>query len=141
MYNALLHSHSGLRWVVLILLIINILNAYRAKSGTGLTATDKKMSLFGLIATHVQFIIGLVLYWKSPKVHFGEGMMSNDSFRFFTMEHSVLMLVAIVLITLGNRDAKTGNAKKMFWKLFFALILMLLGIPWPFREALGGSWF
>ena len=141
MYSAFLHTHSGLRWIVLILLIINILNAAGCLKGKAVTPQMKKLSLFGLIATHVQFLTGLVLYWQSPKVQFSENTMGNDLLRFFTMEHSVMMLIAIVLITIGNRHAKLGNGKRMFWMYLIALIVILIGIPWPFRAALGGSWF
>jgi multisubunit Na+/H+ antiporter MnhB subunit len=56
------------------------------------------------------------------------------------MEHTVMMLIAIVLITLGYGHAKKGNFKGVFWYYLIGLIVMLAAVPWPFREALGGSW-
>jgi hypothetical protein len=76
----------------------------------------------------------------SPKVEFSSGTMSNSVFRFFTVEHTVMMLIAIILVTLANRWAKQGNVKKVFWHYFIALIIILAAIPWPFRE-LGAGWF
>ena len=141
MYSALVHSHSGLRWILLILLVATIFSAFGKRNGTvALTAGDKKLSLFTLIATHLQAVIGLLLYYVSAKVEFSANTMSSPTFRFFTMEHTVMMLIAIILITIGNRHAKAGNAKKLFNFYLIALIIILIAIPWPFRAALGGSW-
>ena len=137
----LLHLHSGLRWIVLLLLIINVINAMGAMGGKPLSAQAKKMSLFGLIATHTQVVVGLIVYFFSQKVRFDSTTMSDSVARFFTMEHTVMMLIAVILITMGHRQAKAGNGKKMFWMYFIALLVILAAIPWPFRTALGGSWF
>jgi hypothetical protein len=142
MYPALLHSHSGLRWILLILLVVNILRALSALNNKNpLTVADKKLSLFALIATHLQAVLGFGLYYLSPKVQFSADTMGNSQLRFFTMEHTLMMLIAIVLITFGHRQAKNLNAKGYFWYYFIGLVIMLAAIPWPFRTALGGNWF
>jgi len=142
MYQGLLHAHSGLRWIVLILIIITIFNAIGGLTGNKVyTAKDKKLSFYALIFTHVQALLGVVLYFMSPKVQFSGNTMSNSMLRFFTMEHTLMMLIAIVLVTLGNRVAKAGKVKAVFWYYFIALIIILAAIPWPFRAALGSGWF
>jgi len=141
MNPALLHLHSGLRWIVLLLLIINVINAMGAMGGKPLSAQAKKMSLFGLIATHTQVVIGLIVYFFSQKVRFDATTMSDPLARFFTVEHTTMMLIAVILITMGHRQAKAGNGKKMFWMYFIALLVIIAAIPWPFRTMLGGSWF
>ena len=141
MYEGLLHAHSGLRWVVLLLIIINVFNAIGGLGGGKVFSSgDKKLSLFALIFTHLQAVLGLSLYFISPKVEFGANTMSNSVFRFFTVEHTIMMLIAIVLVTLANRAAKQGNVKKVFWLYFISLIIILAAIPWPFRE-LASGWF
>src|SRR5688572_24943852 len=141
MYSALIHSHSGLRWILLILLVASIFTAFGKRDGkVPLSAGDKKLSLFTLIATHLQAVIGLLLYYVSAKVEFSSNTMSSPTFRFFTVEHTLMMLIAIVLITIGNRHAKAGNAKKLFTFYLIALIIILVSIPWPFRTALGAGW-
>ena len=141
MYEGLLHAHSGLRWVVLLLIIINVFNAIGGLGGGKVYSSgDKKLSLFALIFTHLQAVLGLSLYFISPKVEFGANTMSNSVFRFFTVEHTIMMLIAIVLVTLANRAAKQGNVKKVFWLYFISLIIILAAIPWPFRE-LASGWF
>jgi len=146
MYNGLVHAHSGLRWIVLILLIYAIYNAFSKKNnGTAWTDKDKKITLFAMIFTHTQLLIGLVLYFQSPLVQFSEGFMSNPVYRFYGVEHIFTMIVAIALITVGyskskraSEDAKKFGAVATFYLI--GLVLILAGIPWPFR-GLGAGWF
>lgn len=145
MYNGLVHAHSGLRWVVLVLLLVAIFNAFSKKSSGQWTAKDKKITLFAMIFTHIQLVIGLVLYFISPLVQFSEGFMKNPIYRFYSVEHISLMLIAIALITVGYSkskraatDAKKFGAVATFYLI--GLILILVSIPWPFRD-LGAGWF
>ena len=145
MYNGLLHAHSGLRWIVLILLLAAIFNAFSKKKSGVWTAKDKKISLFAMIFTHVQFLIGLVLYFVSPKVNFVEGFMKDDVLRFFAVEHVLLMVVAIVFITVGHSKSKkaatdAGKFSAIAKFYLIGLVLILASIPWPFRD-LGSGWF
>jgi L-asparagine transporter-like permease len=146
MYNILTHAHSGLRWLVLLFLVWAIINAGR-KMGSQATygANDKKVGLFALIFTHVQLILGLILYFISPKVQFSSATMSDSLLRFYTVEHISLMLIAIVLITMGYSKAKkkaedSQKFKTTFWYYLIGLVLILVSIPWPFR-GLGAGWF
>lgn len=145
MYNGLVSAHSGLRWLVLILLIAAIFNAFSKKKAGAWTAKDKKITLFAMIFTHIQLVIGLVLYFISDKVQFTEGFMKNSVYRFYAIEHISLMLIAIALITVGYSKAKraASDAKKFGAVATFyliGLILILASIPWPFRN-LGAGWF
>jgi hypothetical protein len=140
MYSALTHSHSGLRWILLILLVLTIIRVFGKRSGkVPFTEGDKKLALFTLIATHLQAVLGLGLYFMSTKVEFSGNTMSNPVFRFYTMEHTLMMLIAIILITVGYGHAKKANAKGVFTYYLIALLLILAAIPWPFR-GLGAGW-
>ena len=70
MYNALLHAHSGLRWVALILLVTAIFNAVKGKSSGEYLKKDKMINLFAMILLHTQLLIGILMYFQSPKVQF-----------------------------------------------------------------------
>lgn len=146
MYNGLLHAHSGLRWIVLVLLIWALGKAISGwKTQRAYKNSDRLSALFALIFTHIQLLIGLVLYFISPKVAFVDGMMQNSMTRFFTVEHLVLMIVAIALITVGFSTAKratdaVAKHKKIAIYYGIGLLLILISIPWPFRE-LGAGWF
>jgi len=138
--NILLRAHSGLRYVVLGLLIAAVFTAYSNWQSN--KQGDSKIYLFALIATHTQLLIGLILYFMSPKVDFD--MISNKVFRFYSIEHVFMMLIAIVLITVGRiRSKKLEGADKHRTVLYFyamALVIILAAIPWPFRN-LGAGWF
>ena len=138
--NALLHAHSGLRYVVLVLLLAAIATAYSRWQNAH--TEDSKLYSFALISAHIQLLLGLILYVMSPKVDFS--MISDRLYRFFTLEHALMMIIAIVLITVGRvRSRKVQGADKHRTVLYFyvlALILILIAIPWPFRE-LGAGWF
>ncbi|MCF2519518.1 cytochrome B [Dyadobacter sp. CY351] len=138
--NALIRAHSGLRYVVLVLLIAAIFTAYSnwQKGSQG----DSKVYLFAFIATHTQLLLGLILYTMSAKVNFD--LISEKVFRFYSIEHIFMMLIAIVLITVGRIRSKklTGAAKHRTVLYFYTmgLIIILVAIPWPFRN-LGSGWF
>ncbi|GJM34376.1 MAG: hypothetical protein DHS20C18_33770 [Saprospiraceae bacterium] len=147
MYSALKHSHSGLRWVVLVLLIAAIAAAWKAWSSKDSSqAKPDKMVLLALIFTHVQLLIGLILYFVySPYVQFTAGVMKDKLLRFYTVEHLVGMLIAVVLITIGYSKGKRllpdpKGHKTVFTFYLIGLVLILLSIPWPFR-GLAAGWF
>lgn len=146
MYNMLTHAHSGLRWVVLVLLLVAIGNAFMKWQGNKeFQGGDKKIGLFAMVFTHIQFLIGLVLYFISPRVIFAAESMKNAAARFFLVEHLSIMLLAIAVITIGySRAKRTEDDSKKFKTTFIffliGLILILAGIPWPFR-GYGTGWF
>lgn len=142
--NILVRSHSGLRWIVLGLLVAAIVNATMKKKSGTYTEGDRKLNLFAMVFLHIQLLIGLVLYFTSDKVNF-EYMFESSMLRFYGLEHVFGMLLAIILATVGHSKAKRAdNASRkhrtIFIAYFFALILIVASIPWPFRN-LGGSWF
>ncbi len=146
MYNALLHAHSGLRWVALILLVTAIFNAVRGKSSGEYLKKDKMINLFAMILLHTQLLIGSILSFVSPKTSYQAGWMKDAMLRFFGLEHWLMMVIAIVLVTIGRKKAEKADApivkhqKIVVWYTI-ALIVILAAIPWPFRAALGGQWF
>ena len=148
MYNGLLHAHSGLRWVALLLLVYAIFNAARSQESGQYLKKDKMINLFAMIMLHIQLLIGLGLFFinEHSKVSYAEGWMSSPMQRFFGLEHLIGMLLAITLITFGRKKAeKLKNTRDKHRRIMMSytigLILILLSIPWPFRAALGGAWF
>lgn len=143
------HAHSGLRWVVLILLIAAIGQAISSMGSN--KPFNRKLSLFALISCHIQLVIGLALYFmgsfysKLPETVTDPTMISVN--RFFRMEHIAMMILAIVLITVGNSRAKKGATDKAKYKsiaVFFSigLLLILASIPWPFMTKFANyAWF
>jgi hypothetical protein len=144
MYNGLLHAHSGFRWVILALFIFAIFNAFTRKSV--FEKKDRTLYLMTMIMMHIMLVIGLVLNFLSNKVNYSSGFMKDSVLRFFGMEHLLGMLIAIILVTIGRRKSENAieaadKHKKIKVYYTIALIIVLAMIPWPFRAALGGSWF
>lgn len=144
--NILVKSHSGWRWIVLLLLLAAIVKMHLGWKGKKtFTGGDKKLALFAMVAFHIQFLFGWILYFMSTKVNFGEGWMKNDMFRFFGMEHTLMMTLAMVVITIGYSKSKKKETDLLKFKTLaiyytIALAMILVMIPWPFRTALGGHW-
>lgn len=143
----MLHAHSGLRWLALILIIYAIFNALTAiKQGRDFEKKDKMIGLFTLISFHTQLLIGLILFFTSAKVVFVSGFMKETILRFFAIEHPLMMLISIALVTIGySKSKKETSSRLKFRKILvfytIALVVLLAGIPWPFREALAAGWF
>jgi cell division protein FtsW (lipid II flippase) len=134
----LILTHSILRWIILPLLLLSIIFAYKNKNNPSLN--NKIIYLLTLIFTHTQMLLGLILYYKSDLVQFKSETMSNKIFRFFTVEHSLGMIIAIILITIGySKFKKEKNHNKIFVYYLIATILILVSIPWVFRN-LATSW-
>jgi membrane protein DedA with SNARE-associated domain len=142
----MLHAHSGLRWLALALLVVAIINAISNKSKNTYAKKDKMINLFAMVTLHIQVTIGIVVAFMSGKINYSAGWMKNPLYRFFGMEHILLMVCAAVLVTIGRKkaekieDLSQRNSKIALWYTF-VLILILAGIPWPFITALGGSCF
>jgi len=140
------HIHSGWRWVVLILMLAAIVVSFMGwRSKKECSKGDIKIFMFAMISYHIQWTLGLVMYFMSQKVVFGGTTMSNPVYRFYTVEHILGMTIAMALITVGYSKSKRiteseKKYKKIFWFYFISLLVVLATIPWPFR-ALGGGWF
>lgn len=143
--------HSLLRWLLLAVLIyVVIASIIGWKQNKPYTKGHGKLVFYTVLLTHLQLIIGFVLYfmnsWHLRLANMGETM--GDSFsRFFAVEHLLGMLIAIVLITIGSARSKkvaedAGKYKVVALLFGIALLLILLSIPWPFREiGMGRGWF
>ncbi len=146
MYDGLKHAHSGIRWIFLALLIYAVINAFlKWRGNKAFTEGDRKVGLFTFVFSHIQLLIGLGLYFISPKVgSMSSEVMKNATARFFTVEHISMMLLAIILISIGYISAKkavdsSAKFKKTFIFYLIALILILIAIPWPPKH--GAGWF
>lgn len=145
--NGLIAAHSGLRYIVLALLVIAIINAVANMKSNKYEKKDRLINLFTMVSLHIQLVLGLILYFVSPKVQFVEGMMGNANLRFFGVEHIGMMLLAIILITMGRKRAEKYPDPARRHKLIFryyglGLILIFIAIPWPFiYENLGAGYF
>lgn len=142
MYKTIHFIHSYWAYLVLFMVLVAALNALAGVfSKKDFTAKDFRLALFALIVSHIQLLIGLIIYFVSP---FGtqsisaNGMgevMKNSVSRLYVMEHPLMMIIAIILITIGySKSKKKVDSKSKFKTLaiFYTigLIFMLSRIPW-----------
>ena len=128
-YEILKNAHSGWRYVVIILLLIAVINAVMGWMGNkSYTEGNRKLNVFTLISAHIQLVIGLILYFLSPLT---KGPMANAMYRYWKVEHVAIMILAIILITVGNAKSKkvtNAVAKHKSIAIFFGLALLLIVI-------------
>jgi preprotein translocase subunit SecY len=141
MLTGIQHLHGTLRWVVLILMVFSIVKAFSGmSSGRSFGSGDYKRGLFTMISLHVQLLLGFILYFgKGWSSMLGNAdAMADTIMRFFSLEHMVTMLLAVVLGTLGHslakraEDDRTKFRRQAIW-FTVSLVLILSSIPWPFR--------
>lgn len=140
MYNTILTIHSYWAYLVLLVLIISSVNAIIKTAGDKeYENNDFRKSLFTLIVSHIQLLIGIVLYLVSPRLQLwgelGGKVMSNSMARLYLVEHPFINIIAIALITIGYSKHKkklTSKGKLKTIAIFYsiALVLFLSRIPW-----------
>lgn len=141
MYSVLKTIHSYWAYLALLILVIAVVNSLIGiSSKKEFGAKDLRVSLFGLIFSHIQLLIGLILYFVSPwfqqwsALGMG-GVMKDAQTRLYLVEHPFTNIIAIVLITMGwsmhkrqTLDAKKFSRIGIFYTL--GLLLLLSRIPW-----------
>lgn len=134
MYNFLLQSHSGLRWLVLLAAVLAVLKSLIGLFGGGeYKKFDKVLAVSFVGMMHLQLLIGLVLYFVySPYITYN---FSDPVSRFWSVEHLALMLFSVAAAQVGrsiSKKTQDAQVKFRFQSIFFgiSLILMLMGIPW-----------
>ena len=139
MNQALLNVHSYLAYAALILLVLASINAI-----VGLTSkkffkdNDLRLSLFTLIVCHTQLLVGLIVYFVSEKGFQSfaiEGEMKNPALRLTMLEHPLINIIALALITIGwskhkKEESNNGKFKKIAIFYTLGLLLILLRLPW-----------
>lgn len=133
--------HSYLAYIVLAVLIIAFVNALRGWTGKSdfTMQKDLRISLFALILSHIQLVVGLIVYFVSAngfKAIQALGMGGlNAPARLLALEHPVTNILAIAFITIGwSRHKRFMESSKKFKSIaiFYGigLLLIMSRIPW-----------
>ncbi len=139
MYTGFLHLHSFLAYAVLLILIVASVNSILGMSSNRqFKDSDRKIALFGLIFTHIQLLGGIVLYFVSQKgfsMLTSGNAMGDSAMRLTALEHPLINIIAVVLITIGfskHKKATTDKAKFKSIGIMYAIgtILILSRLPW-----------
>lgn len=137
MYNIIQHSHSGIMWLVIIMLVVSVvislINTMKKEEAD--SAYWYKFFRITKLLMYLQALLGIALMFVSPLVNFGEGFMKNEQLRFYGMEHPLMMLIAIGLVSMGlffskKKDTIVKKNKTVF--IYYAIALAVIGsmIPW-----------
>jgi hypothetical protein len=136
MYEFIQKLHSGWAYIALFLLVIAVINALIGLiSKKEFTAKDRKIAILGLIGTHTQLLIGLILYFVSPLGLASLGQMADKALRLTSLEHPLINIIAITLITIGwtkHKKITSSESKYKTFTIFYGLglLLILSRIPW-----------
>jgi hypothetical protein len=141
MYEIIQSLHSYLAYIVLVILILAVVNAITGFFSNRIFNLEKdfRISLFALILTHIQVLVGVILYFVSANGlkairEVGMGGL-NPVARLLAVEHPFINIIAVVLITIGwSKHKKVMEAKRKFKtiSIFYGLglVLILSRIPW-----------
>jgi len=141
MYNTIKILHSYWAYLVLLILLLATFNAVIKYLGKKeYHAKDFRISLFTLIVSHIQLLIGLLLYFVSPRLSLFTdmgmgGIMKDATTRLYLIEHPLINILAVALITIGYSKHKkklTSSGKFKIIAIFYviALVLFFSRIPW-----------
>ena len=136
LYAFLQKFHSGWAYLALLLLVVAVVNSLVGMaSKKEFTAKDKKIAILGLIGTHTQLLVGLILYFVSPLGFESLGNMADKALRLTSLEHPLVNIIAIALITIGcikHKKLTTSESKFKTFSIYYSLglLLILSRIPW-----------
>lgn len=136
MYETIQSVHSLLAYVALALLVLASINAISGLTSKRLfKEKDLRISLFTLIICHIQLLIGLVLYFMSPMGFDQLGNMKDAAMRLTSLEHPLINIIALALITIGwskhkKEESYNGKFKKIAVFYTLGLVLILSRLPW-----------
>ena len=138
MYETIQSVHSILAYAALGLLVLASINAIFGLTSKKLfTDKDLRLSLFTLIICHIQLLVGLILYFVSPLGSAQLGNMKDAAMRLTSLEHPLINIIALVLITIGwskHKKEESNNGKFKKIALFYALGLLLLLFMIPYKQ-------
>lgn len=142
MYPYILALHSLTRWLVLISLILTISRAYYGWwRRSPFTPLDNSVRHWTATISHIQLTLGIWLYSISPIIHYFlhnySDAVHQSEIRFFGMEHSIMMLTSVIMITIGSAKAKRKKSDIEKFKaiaiwMTIGFLLILTSIPWAF---------
>jgi NADH:ubiquinone oxidoreductase subunit 2 (subunit N) len=137
MYEFIQKAHSGWAYLAIAFLVIAVINAFIGLSSKKeFTGKDRKIALFALIFTHIQLLFGLVLYFVSPLGKAVLGQMKDPTLRLTSLEHPLINIIAIVLITIGwskHKKLTTSNAQFKTFAVFYTIGLLLILSRIPYK--------
>lgn len=135
-YGLVKEIHSYIRWIILALGVITFLKYLIGWLGKKkFVSIDNRLSLFFVSSLDLQLLFGLALYFFLSPVTQSNSQFDPATVRFYTMEHPMIMLLAIILAHVGRvmiKKSATDDARFKRGTIFFgiSLLLILSRMPW-----------
>jgi hypothetical protein len=145
-YQFCLYVHSWMRWVVILLCLLVFVRSLIGYIGRKpYLPSDHKLLMALLGSTHLQFFLGLLLYFVlSPITQIGlehfPSSLKQPRMRFWIAEHFTLMILFVLCVQLSRTYTKKPylipfqKHKRIALFLGMGLILLGLGLPWPQKQ-------
>ena len=137
MYVGLKHFHSSLPYLLFVaVLVVLALSYVGIFNQTAFDGKRKKSVLFAMILFHLQWTVGLILYFVSPLVKNIGDAMSDSTDRLYALEHPIMMTIALVLVTIARSKSKKTDDSSMnrtvfiFFRLALACMIFCLPESW-----------
>jgi len=132
------HLHSFLAYLFLVSSFVSVVYSVANYKKNEYSSTQFSLAKLAFIAGHIQLLVGLVLWylnWSSKLFSNTAEVMKNSDLRLLAMEHPLINIIAIAIVTIGYikvKKATTVLEKNKFnlWFYLIALVLILSRIPW-----------
>lgn len=152
--------HSYLRWLIFLLFIMTLFLCLQRwmQRARRVSHSDERVVFWTVMSFDLMLVLGILLWifgHKGLQLIQEYGMatvMSSKVMRFTVVEHPAGMIIATILLHIGKVKLSKGtNAnvlprghkpyKIMFVLTLIALLVVVMSIPWPWREAIGRPLF
>ena len=132
------HLHSFLAYLFLVSSFVSVVYSVANYKKNEYSSTQFSLAKLAFIAGHIQLLVGLVLWylnWSTQLFSNTAEVMKNSDLRLLAMEHPLINIIAIAIVTIGYikvKKATTVLEKNKFnlWFYLIALVLILSRIPW-----------
>lgn len=138
METGFFHLHSGLRYLIVLMLVVVIVKAIlNTVSKKEWSKGDSKLSMILMSSTHLQMVIGLVMYILAIK---NQGLfsdmgdtMGNAVLRWKAVEHPLMMFIFIILVSVlhitNKKEGKKNRNRRALIMGGIAIAVALSAIP------------
>jgi hypothetical protein len=132
------HLHSFLAYLFLVSSFVSVVYSVANYKKNEYSSTQFSLAKLAFIAGHIQLLVGLVLWylnWSSKLFSNTAEVMKNSDLRLLAMEHPLINIIAIAIVTIGYIKVKKATSaleknKFNLWFYLVALVLILSRIPW-----------
>ena len=133
--------HSGVSYLVVLLVLFTLVNTLvKLKSKDSYKKNDYYIALITTFLAVIQLILGIgsfyfSTYYQTLREVGMKLVMKDATLRMYTVEHPLIMVIAITLIIIGfykhlKKENDATKFKTLAWFYSVAFILILSRIPW-----------